>query len=77
MSICIMDVEGAFLEADLPDLIFMRLSKDVMDVLRKLQPDVPRHGLYMYVVLYLIICYTSGDAVSNELVKRLNSQFRP
>ena len=34
MPIYSMDVEGAFSEADLPDQLYMRLSKDVSDVLR-------------------------------------------
>ena len=42
MSICSMDEEGAFLEADLPDPIYMRLNKYVSEVLCKLQPEVPR-----------------------------------
>ena len=34
--------EGAFLEADLLDPIYIRFSKEVHDELRKLQPDMPR-----------------------------------
>ena len=38
LSICSMDVEGAFLEAELPEPIYMRLSADVSNVLYILQP---------------------------------------
>ena len=36
MSLCSMDVEGAFLESDLPYPIYMRLSDDVAEVLMKM-----------------------------------------
>ena len=51
LSICSMDVEGAFLEAELPEPIYMRLSADVSNVLCKLQPEVPRHGSSIIVKL--------------------------
>ena len=34
-----MDVDGALLEANLPKPIYMRLSKDITEVVRKLYPD--------------------------------------
>lgn len=38
MSICSMDIEGAYLEADLPEPIYMRLSKDATESLNSLAP---------------------------------------
>ena len=39
MTMCSLDVEGAFLEANLPEPIFMRLSDDVANVVRKMNPQ--------------------------------------
>ena len=39
MNNCSMDVNGAFLEANLPEPIYMHLSKDVTEVVRRLYPD--------------------------------------
>ena len=51
MSLCSMDVEGAFLEADLPYPIYMRLSDDVSEVLKKMEPTT--YGTKKHVVVKL------------------------
>ena len=74
-----MDVEGAFLEAELPEPIYMRLSADVDNVLRKLQPVVPRHGSSIIVklkkALYGLVTASKlwydrlkGALVSNQMI---------
>ena len=40
MNICSLDVEGAFLEADLPDPIYMKLVNDILNVIKKLSPNL-------------------------------------
>ena len=51
MSLCSMDVEGAFLEADLPYPIYMRLSNNVAKVLRKMKPTT--YGTKSHIVVKL------------------------
>ena len=55
LSICSMDVEGAFLEAEVPEPIYMRLGVDVSNILCKLQPELPRHGSSIVVKLKKLI----------------------
>ena len=40
INICSLEVEGAFLEADLPDPIYIKLGNDILNVIKKLSPNL-------------------------------------